>query len=119
MDRCALVVTVACSTVEGMTAQPIHQDGPPDSDDPVEIVRVLPERYRAQFRAEYAAAAERAAGNLGAYRDLARLLRLWRLRAAAYTAPGYADRSAAAPAAQGDEVPIERLVADWPHRPAR
>ena len=45
-----------------MCAQPVQEHDP---DDPVEILRVLPERFREQFLNEYAAAAE-AAWSLGA-----------------------------------------------------
>src|ERR1022692_2391881 len=40
----------------GMSAQPVHE---PDPDDPVEILRVLPERFHDQFLAEYYEAAGR------------------------------------------------------------
>jgi hypothetical protein len=60
--------------------------GPRHPDDPVAI---LPGRFREQFLAEYAAAAE-AARQVEGYRTLHDLLRRWRLTAAAYSEPGSA-----------------------------
>jgi hypothetical protein len=45
-----------------MSAQPVHE---PDPDDPVEILRVLPERFHDQFLAEYYEAAGEAAHQVG------------------------------------------------------
>jgi hypothetical protein len=72
-----------------MTAQPIYE---PDPDDPVEILRTLPEPYHQQFLTEYYEAAAEAARRVDGYRRLHDLLRLWRLRAVAYSDPGYGDR---------------------------
>ncbi|MGQ0464474.1 MAG: DUF6247 family protein [Sporichthyaceae bacterium] len=95
-----------------MTAQPIgHQ---PDLDDPAEILRVLPAEHHAYFLGEYREAVDRA-HRPEEYRALTELLRLWRLRAVAYSDPGYAARLAAAKA--GDwvgSVPLEDLIADRP-----
>lgn len=97
-----------------MTAQaPRHEQDP---DDPAEILAHLPERYHAQFRAEYAVAVEQAR-RPEQYRMLHQLLRLWRLRAAAYGDPGYADRLAGAKRESSDaDVPAEQLVGGWPGR---
>ncbi len=73
-----------------MSAQPVREHDP---DDPVEILRVLPGRFREQFLAEYAAAAE-AARRVEGYRALHDLLRLWRLTAAAYSEPSFEARLA-------------------------
>jgi hypothetical protein len=90
--------------------------GASGTDDPTEILRILPARYHAQFRAEYATVVEQARVPEG-YRALVELLRLWRLRAAAYSDPGYEKRLAAARAgSQPDEVPAEQLIAGWPQR---
>jgi len=105
-------------SLAGMSAQPVAE---PDPDDPVEILRVLPERFHEQFRAEYTAAAAEAARHVEGYRALHDLLRLWRLTAAAYTAPGFEARLAGVRAAvragslEGS-VPIEEVVPDWPAR---
>ena len=79
-----------------MTAQPVS-GGEPTVDDPAEILRRLPSQYHEEFRREYASAVEQAREPEG-FRGLARLLRLWGLRAAAYSAPGYAERLAEATA---------------------
>ncbi|MGH3096420.1 MAG: DUF6247 family protein [Streptosporangiales bacterium] len=98
-----------------MTAQPIEPD-PLGEDDPAVIHARLPEQYRAQFLREYRAAAQATLGDLGAYRELTRLLRLWRLRTAMYSRPGFTDRAAAAGTPRPDDVPIEELVPDWESR---
>lgn len=101
-------------TLCAMTAQPYR--GEHDPDDPAEILRVLPEPYHAQFRAEYAVAVEQAR-RPEQYRMLHDLLRLWRLRAVAYSDPGYADRLASARAGRtAGDVPAERVIAGWPRR---
>ncbi|HEV3293045.1 MAG TPA: DUF6247 family protein [Streptosporangiaceae bacterium] len=82
-----------------MTAHPVYDSDP---DDPVEILRALPEEHHAQFRAEYAAAV-RDARRPEQFRQLHELLRLWRLRAVAYASPGYAERLAEARAGQPSE----------------
>lgn len=100
----------------GMSAQPFHE---PDPDDPVQILRVLPERFHDQFLAEYYGAASEAARQVGGYRQLHDLLRLWRLSAAAYSAPGFEERLQAVQEAvrtgslEGS-VPIEQVVPGWP-----
>lgn len=52
----------------------------PDPDDPVEILRVLPARFHDQFLREYCGAAAGAARQVGGYRQLHDVLRLWRFR---------------------------------------
>jgi hypothetical protein len=100
-----------------MSAQPVHEHDP---DDPVEILRVLPERFREQFLSEYAAAAEAARRPEG-YRALHDLLRLWRLTSAACSDTGFEARLARvreavlAGSLEGS-VPIEEIVPDWPAR---
>jgi hypothetical protein len=96
-----------------VSAQPVH--GEPGTEDPTEILRVLPEEFHEQFRAEYTAAVERAR-EPGSYRGLTELLRLWRLRAAAYSDPGYPSRLADARAEGANTVPAERVIGSWPHR---
>lgn len=68
-----------------MTAQPVHR---PDPEDPAEILRVLPERWHAEFLTEYRAALE-GAREVRHWRQLADLLHRWRLRAVAYSDPGF------------------------------
>jgi hypothetical protein len=87
-----------------------------DPDDPVEILRVLPARFHDQFllREYYGAARQ-----VGGYRQLHDVLRLWRLTAAAHSDPGFAGRLAAVREAvqtgslEGS-VPIEEVVPGWP-----
>jgi hypothetical protein len=95
-----------------MTAQQIGHD--PDPDDPAEILRVLPPDYQGSFLAEYSEALDRAR-RPEEYRALTGLLHLWRLRAVAYSDPGYAARLAAARAGNwAVAVPLEELIADRP-----
>jgi hypothetical protein len=68
-----------------MSAQPVRDADP---DGPAEILRVLPERWHAQFLGEYRAALE-SAREPGRWPQLPALLRSWRLRAAAYSDPGF------------------------------
>lgn len=101
-----------------MSAQPVHEADP---DDPVEILRMLPGRLHDQFLREYYAAAALAARQVGGYRQLHDVLRLWRLTAAAQSEPGFADRLAAVSEAVragsiADSVPIEDVVPGWRHR---
>ena len=101
-----------------MTAQSVREYDP---DDPVEILRVLPSRFHEQFLAEYDAAVA-GARQPEHYHELHHLLRLWRLRAAAYSDPGYEDRLRAAQDAvrsgRRDATPIEQIVPDWDERVA-
>jgi hypothetical protein len=101
-----------------MTAQPVHHEDP---DDPVEILRALPARFHQQFLANYDAAVAKA-WQPEQYRELQPLLRLWRLRAAAYCDPGFEARLAAMEEAvrtgHRDGTPIEAVVPDWDERVA-
>ena len=92
-----------------------------DPDDPVEILRVLPSRFHEQFLAEYGAPAADAR-RPEHYHELHHPLRLWRLRAAAYSDPGYetrlqAMREAVRTGRRGG-TPIEEVVPDWAERVA-
>jgi hypothetical protein len=100
-----------------MTAQPIHG---PDPDDPVEILRVLPKTHHEQFLAEYTTAVDQAR-RPEQYRQLHDLLRLWRLRAVAYSDPGYEGRLAAVRSGNAEDfVPAEQVIPGWPkNRPGR
>jgi hypothetical protein len=100
-----------------MTAQSVHDYGP---DDPVEILHVLPARFHEQFLAEYEVAVE-GARRPEQNRQLHDLLRLWRLRAAAYSDPGYESRLQAVRDAMGTgslegAVPIQEVVPGWGRR---
>ena len=101
-----------------MTAQSAPERGP---DDPVEILRILPSQFHEQFLAEYDAAVT-GARRPEHYHELHRLLRLWRLRAAAYSDPGYESRlqamQDAARTGRRDGTPIEEVVPDSAERVA-
>ena len=92
-----------------MGAEPVHEFDP---DDPMEIMRVLPARYHDQFLADYDAAAA-SARRPDQYHELHQMLRLWRLRAAAYSGPDFEARLEAARSAPDHGTPIENVVADW------
>lgn len=90
-----------------------------DRDDPVEILRVLPARFHDQFLREYYRAAAGAASQVGGYRQLHDVLRLWRLTAAAHSDPGFAVRLAAVREAVSagslaGSLPIGDAIAGWP-----
>ncbi len=92
-----------------MSAQPVD----PKPDDLAEILRVLPEECHAQFITEYAAAVD-GARRPERFCRLQELLRLWRLRAVAYSSAGYEMRLANA--RQGhpaDFVPADQLIPGW------
>lgn len=96
-----------------MTAHPVDDHDP---DDPVGILAVLPEGYHAQFLAEYTAAVE-GARRPEQFRQLQELLRLWRLRAVAYSSPGYEERLAGARHGGAAGIaPAEKVITGWPGR---
>lgn len=99
---------------EAMSAQPVDDY---DADDPVEILSVLPAKYHQQFLAEYDSAAV-SARRPEEYRQLHHLLRLWRLRAAAYSDPGFEARLEAVDAGGGEWTAIEQVIPDWADRVA-
>ena len=94
-----------------MTANPADDPSP---DDPVEILSLLPAAYRAQFLAEYEIAVE-GARRPEQFRRLHQMLRLWQLRAVAYSEPGYGDRKDGA-SDRVDLIPAEQLIPGWPGR---
>ena len=79
-----------------------------DPDDPVEILAGLPARYHQQFRADYEAALA-AAQRPEEYRHLQHVLRLWRLRALAYSDPTFEDRLQAARSGTGARIPAGQI----------
>jgi len=94
-----------------VTAHPVDD---PHPDDPVEILGLLPEGYHAQFLAEYTAAV-RGALRPEQFRQLQELLRMWRLRAAAYSGAGYEERLAAAShGGAASLAPAEQVIPGWP-----
>jgi Family of unknown function (DUF6247) len=101
-----------------MSAEPVQDYDP---DDPVEIMHVLPAQYHRQFLSEYETAVA-SARRPEHYRELHHLLRLWRLRAVAYSDPGYHLRLQAMQDAvrtgRREGTPIEEIVPDWDDRTA-
>jgi hypothetical protein len=93
----------------------VHELGP---DDPVEILRLLPVRFHCQFLREYYGAAADAARQVGGYRQLHDVLRLWRLTATAQSDPGFTGRLAAMREAVRtgsleESVPIQNAIPGW------
>lgn len=95
-----------------MTAQPL---GDRDPDDPAEILSILPAAYHEQFLAEYETAVD-GARRPEQYAQLRRLLRFWRLRAAAYSAPGYEAAKETARTGSGTWTPAGDVIPDWDAR---
>jgi hypothetical protein len=84
-------------------------------------LRVLPVKFHDQFLREYHEAAAGAVRQVGGYRQLHDVLRLWRLTAAAHSDPGFADRLAGVREAVrtgslDGSVPIKDAVPGWPRR---
>jgi Family of unknown function (DUF6247) len=101
----------------GMTAQPVDDYDPAD---PVEILHILPGRFHEQFLAEYEVAVA-GARRPEQYRELHRLLQLWRLSAVAFADPGYeARRMEVEESVRAGRrgTPIEEIVPDWDERVA-
>jgi hypothetical protein len=86
-----------------------------DPDDPVEILAILPDQYHQQFLSEYDAAVA-GARRPDQYRQLHSMLRLWRLRAVAYSDPSFESRLESARTGSSDQTPIEQVVPDWDNR---
>lgn len=86
-----------------MTAESVFR---PDPDDPTQILALLPDRWHEQFLAEYRAGLD-AAREVGQWPQLRALLHRWRLRATAYSDPGFdAAAQAARHARPEDLVPL-------------
>jgi Family of unknown function (DUF6247) len=94
-----------------VTAYPVCDSDP---DDPIEILHALPEEHREQFRVEYADAVD-GARRPERFRELQEMLRLWRLRAVAYSSSGYEGRLAAAREGNAsDFAPAGQAIPGWP-----
>ncbi len=100
---------------EGTWLMTAHPASDFDPDDPVEILQVLPAEYHAQFLAEYETAVDRAR-RPEQFRRLHDLLRLWRLRAIAYSDPGYDARMEAASHGRADFALAQQVIPGWPRR---
>ncbi|WP_067828376.1 DUF6247 family protein [Actinomadura kijaniata] len=75
-----------------MSAQPVE---PHDPASPSAILATLPPEWRPVFLTDYQAALDAARDPAG-YEALPRTLRRWRVRAAAYAAPDFAEARAEA-----------------------
>jgi Family of unknown function (DUF6247) len=95
-----------------VTAQPTE-----DPDDPLVILRALPEREREEFLRQYHRAVD-AAHDPAGYHQLRRLLHVWRLATIAASDPGYYDGLAAIQAGTATTVPITEAIPDWTERVA-
>lgn len=95
-----------------MTAEPILESG----EDPAEILRVLPVQWHEQFLGEYHSALD-AAHEVWRFQQLRDLLHLWRLRAVAYSNPGFDRAAQAAREGRADEfVPADQVIPGWTDR---
>ncbi|MFG1818721.1 DUF6247 family protein [Kribbella sp. NPDC049174] len=95
-----------------MTAQPMQ--GSPD--DPGEILRLLPAKWHEQFLGEYHGALD-AAHEVWRFQQLRDVLQLWRLRAVAYSDPGYEDALQATRDGRAEDfVPAEQVIPGWSDR---
>jgi hypothetical protein len=95
-----------------MTAQPMQ--GSPG--DPSEILRLLPAKWHEQFLTEYHGALD-AAHEVWRFQQLRDVLHLWRLRAVAYSDPGFQQALQATREDRADEfVPAEQVLPGWSDR---
>jgi uncharacterized protein DUF6247 len=95
-----------------VTAQP-HQESP---DDPAEILRVLPAKWHEQFLQEYHGALD-AAHEVWRFQQLRDVLHLWRLRALAYSQPGFEDAAQAARDGRaGEFISADQIIPGWADR---
>jgi hypothetical protein len=77
-------------------------------EDPGEILRLLPSRWHEQFLAEYRSALD-AARDVSRFQELRDVLKLWRMRAVAYSGPGFEEAMQAARDDRAQEfVPAEQ-----------
>lgn len=92
-----------------MSAQPASEPG---WDGPAEILALLPQRWHEQFLSEYRAALE-AAHDVRRWRYLAEMLNRWRLRATAYSDPGFEAAAQVARDARPEDLTAVPGLADW------
>jgi Family of unknown function (DUF6247) len=95
-----------------MSAEPVHVEDP---DDPEVILRDLPERERAQFLRQYHEAVD-AAHDPASYRQLRRLLHVWRLTVIATRQPGYYEELDAVRNGTAQTAPAEEAIPGWHER---
>jgi hypothetical protein len=95
-----------------MSAELVQADDP---NDPEVILRDLPERERAQFLLQYHQAVD-AAHDPAGYRQLQRLLRVWRLTVIAAGRPGYYEEIDAVLNGTAQTMPAEDVIPEWQER---
>lgn len=79
----------------------------PTPDDPTRILALLPDRWHEQFLTEYRAGLD-AAHEVGQWPLLRALLHRWRLRANAYSEPGFNTAAQAARDARPEDlIPLQ------------
>lgn len=106
-----------CTYTGDMSAQPVHEA----MHDPQVILKTLPEKWRAQFLAEYEAAVD-AARRPERYRQLHELLHVWWLKSIALSDPDFEARQQEAledVRTGRPGIPLEAAVPDWEERLAR
>jgi hypothetical protein len=89
-----------------------------DPNDPVVILRDLPEQERAEFLRQYHTAVD-AAHDPGGYPQLQRLLRAWRLTVIAASQAGYYEEIAKLRSGTVLASPAEEVVPGWQERLAQ
>ncbi|MET9326354.1 DUF6247 family protein [Tsukamurella sp. NPDC003166] len=86
----------------------------PEPDDPSEILSILPSQWHSQFLAEYRTALDGARSDIGHWPQLRAALHRWRLRAVAYSTPGFEAAAEAARTARSEDL---HPIPGWePHR---
>ena len=95
-----------------MSAEPAEVG---DLSDAAVVLRDLPQEERAEFLRQYHAAVD-AAHDPDGYRQLQRLLRVWRLTAIATSRAGYYEELAAARRGTALARPAEEVIPGWQER---
>ena len=91
--------------VTALPAEPPHED----ALDPERILRVLPERERTTFLAQYHRAVD-AAHDPAGWKDLRRFLRLWAMRAIALAEPGFYEARDSARSGTGEGMLLDDAI---------
>jgi hypothetical protein len=85
-------------------------------DGPSEILSLLPTKWHEQFLGEYYGALD-AAREVSRFQQLCDVLRLWGLRAVAYSRPSFEQAMQATREGRADEfVPAEQAIPGWSDR---
>lgn len=95
-----------------MSAEPVRVEDP---NDPVVILRDLPEQERGPFLRQYHDAVD-AAHDPAGYRWLQQLLHAWRLTVIAASRVGYYEELEAVRNGTAQTTPAEEAIPDWQER---